>query len=391
MGGLRLRTKFLLSMVAVSATLTFTTLYVVRRTVQQQVRLEIERDLQNSVSTFKNFQKQREMTLERSAALLADLPIVRALMTTHDVATIQDQSRDLWKLAGSDVLLLADPSGKIMALQAGPPEISAKKAQEFFPTIMRREETRHWWYVEGHLYELFLQDIYFGPASQKNVLGYVVVGYEIDDRVAHELSQVAAGEVAFRYGDTITRSTLKPSQEAELLQALNAAPDKGSGAGELRLTDERFLATSVQLSSASSPSLRLWVLKSFDQATLFLRSLNVLLLALGFTAVVAGSLLVFLISDTFTRPLRNLVLGVRALGQGDYTYPLEARGGDDGCCPRQDKRNRKNRCDGPADAGRPVDQLRRPEILCAGEFDSDDPAVFAQSPDHVVRHVARDV
>ena len=108
MGGLRLQTKFLLSMVLVSAALTFTTLYVVRRTVQQQVRLEIFRDLENSVSAFQNFQKQREITLERSAALLADLPNVRALMTTHDAATIQDASQDLWKLAGSDLLLLAD-------------------------------------------------------------------------------------------------------------------------------------------------------------------------------------------------------------------------------------------------------------------------------------------
>ena len=39
MGGVRLRTKFLLSMVVVSAALTFTTLLVVRRTVQQEVRL----------------------------------------------------------------------------------------------------------------------------------------------------------------------------------------------------------------------------------------------------------------------------------------------------------------------------------------------------------------
>ena len=74
MGGLRLRTKFLLSMVAVTAALTFTTLLVVRHTVRQEVRLEIQRDLQNSVSALRNFQKQREVTLERSAALLADLP-----------------------------------------------------------------------------------------------------------------------------------------------------------------------------------------------------------------------------------------------------------------------------------------------------------------------------
>ena len=78
MNGIRLRTKFLLSMVAVSATLTITTLLVVRYTVRQQVRVEIQRDLQNSVSAFHNFQTQREETLERSAALLADLPNVRA-------------------------------------------------------------------------------------------------------------------------------------------------------------------------------------------------------------------------------------------------------------------------------------------------------------------------
>jgi signal transduction histidine kinase len=71
------------------------------------------------------------------------------------------------------------------------------------------------------------------------------------------------------------------------------------------------------------------VLKSYDQATAFLDRLNRLLLALGLTAVAAGSLLVFLISHTFTRPLGSLVAGVRALGKGDFTYALDARGGDE--------------------------------------------------------------
>jgi signal transduction histidine kinase len=331
MGGIRLRTKFLLSMVVVSAALTFTTLLVVRHTVQKQVRLGIQRDLQNSVSAFHNFQQQREGTLERSAALLADLPNVRALMTTRDAPTIQDASRHLWQLSGSDLLLLADSSGKVMALQATPPEIAVRQAQEFFPQVVsRRDATRHWWYVEGHLYEVFRQAIYFGPASEHQVLGYLGLGYEIDDRVARDVSRVAASEVVFRYGDAIVRSTLKPSQEAELLRI---AP-RGAGGGTLqadplRLGEEEFLATSVDLTSPVAPALSLWVLKSFDQATAFLRSLNELLLALGFTATLTGSLLVFLISHTFTRPLENLVAGVRALEQGDYAYPLHAQGGDE--------------------------------------------------------------
>ncbi|HLX86315.1 MAG TPA: ATP-binding protein [Terriglobales bacterium] len=345
MGGIRLRTKFLLSMIAVSAALTFTTLLVVRHTVQQEVRLGIQRDLQNSVSAFHNFQKQREITLERSAALLADLPIVRAQMTTHDPATIQDASRELWQQAGSDLLLLADSSGKVMALQATPQEITLRAGQDFFTSIVSREQTRHWWYVEGHLYEAFLQDIYFGPASGHQVLGYLVLGYEIDDHFARDLSRVAASEVAFRYGDSIVRSTLKPAQESELLRVpLRVAAGGPPQGDEIRLGEERFLATSVDLPNADlpnadlpkgglpklgTPGLNLWVLKSFDRATAFLNSLNALLLALGLTAVLAGSLLVFLISHTFTRPLENLVAGVRALEHGDYAFPLRVRGSDE--------------------------------------------------------------
>ncbi|MGA7572839.1 MAG: ATP-binding protein [Terriglobales bacterium] len=330
MGGIRLRTKFLLSMVAVSAALTFTTLLVVRHTVQQEVRLGIQRDLENSVSAFHSFQKQREMTLERSAALLADLPNVRALMTTHDPATIQDASRDLWQLGGSDLLLLADSSGKVMALQAAPPEVTLRQGQDFFPQVISTSETRHWWYVEGHLYEVFLQDIYFGPASRHQVLGYLMLGYEIDDQVARDLSRVAASEVAFRYGDVIVRSTLKPAQESELLSVpLRTAAGGPPQGDQIPLGGETFLATAVNLPTPGAAALNLWVLKSFDRATAFLRSLNELLLALGLTALLAGSLLVFLISHTFTRPLETLVAGVRALEQGDYAYPLQARGGDE--------------------------------------------------------------
>jgi len=330
MGVIRLRTKFLLSMVAVSAALTFTTLLVVRRTVQQEVRLGIQHDLENSVSAFHSFQQQREVTLERSAALLADLPNVRALMTTHDPATIQDASRDLWQLAGSDLLVLADSSGKVMALQASPKEVTAQEGEDFFQKVVSREETRHWLYVNGHLYEVFLQDIYFGPASGHQLLGYLLLGYEIDDHVVRDLSRVAASEVAFRYGNSIVRSTLKPAQESELLQVPPRTPAGGPPQGDqIRLGEERFLATSVDLPTPGTLSLNLWVLKSFDQATAFLRSLNELLLALGLTALLAGSLLVFLISHTFTRPLENLVAGVRALELGDYEYPLHARGEDE--------------------------------------------------------------
>ena len=54
-----------------------------------------------------------------------------------------------------------------------------------------------------------------------------------------------------------------------------------------------------------------------------------MLLLLGLTAVVLGSILVFLISYTSTRPLASPVDGVRALEHGDFYHPLDPRGGDE--------------------------------------------------------------
>src|ERR1041385_9548095 len=98
---LRMRTKLLLALLSVSAGLTLLSLFVVQRAIQSQARKEISTQLQNSIQTFQSFHRERGRTLDRSAALLADLPDLRALMTTQHQATIQDASESVWKLAGS--------------------------------------------------------------------------------------------------------------------------------------------------------------------------------------------------------------------------------------------------------------------------------------------------
>ncbi len=330
MAQLRMQTKFLLSMLLISAGLTATSLLLVRRTVQRQVRKEIFADLHNSVSTFQNFQRERELTLTHSAELLADLPNLRALMTTQHEATIQDASNGLWRLAGGDLFVLADRSGRVVALHAASPGLTREMAQDAFSSTLNQEGPEGWWFGGQHLYEVFLKPIYFGPASENRMLGFLVIGYEIDDRVASQVGRIAASQVAFYYGKSVVRTTLAPAQEAELARQREVQPaSEASEPEEIQLGDERFLSTWLELSPREAPSVRLIVLKSYDQATAFLDNLNRLLLALGLAAVAGGSALVFLISHTFTRPLGNLVQGVRALEMGDFGYVLDAPGGDE--------------------------------------------------------------
>lgn len=326
---LRMRTKFLLSMLLISAGLTCTSLLLVRHSVQKQIRREIFADLRNSVSTFQNFQRERELTLTHSAELLADVPNLRALMTTQHEATIQDASSGLWRLAGSDLFLLADRTGRVVALHTASPGLTREMAQQSLAATLSDESSGHWWFGGQHLYEVFLRPIYFGPAEENHLLGFLAIGYEIDDRLTSQVGRIAASQVAFYYGDTVVKTTLTPVQESELARQRVLQPPSGDPPAEAQLGEERFLTTSLELAGGKNPSVRLIVLKSYDQATAFLDSLNRLLVALGLAAVLGGSALVFFISHTFTRPLGNLVEGVRALEKGDFSYALDARGGDE--------------------------------------------------------------
>src|SRR5580658_5965029 len=74
----RLRTKFLLSLLAISAGMTAATLLIVSYSVRKRVRENIREDVRNSVANYETFQAQQEESLSRSAILLANLPNVRA-------------------------------------------------------------------------------------------------------------------------------------------------------------------------------------------------------------------------------------------------------------------------------------------------------------------------
>jgi signal transduction histidine kinase/CheY-like chemotaxis protein len=328
--GFRLRTKFLLSLLAITAGLTSATLLIVRYTVEKQVRNSLQEDLRNSVNTYQSFERQRQEILNRSAELLANLPNVRSLMTTQDEATIQDASTEIWQQSGNDLLVLAGRSEEVLGIQAMTPGFKREMAQTFLSRSLAKQEAKDWWFGGGHLYEVWIQPIYLGVASENSILGYLAVGHEINTRATSDFGNIVAGEVAFYSEDTLVASTLTSAQQSILAQQMPASKSSYTGIPEeLKLGTERYLATNVRLSPKDDPSVSLTILKSVDKATLFISALNHVLFALGLLSVIAGSVLVFLISHTFTRPLAGLVIGVRALETGDFSYPLESGGGDE--------------------------------------------------------------
>ena len=319
-GNLRLRTKLLFSFIFLTAALTSLTLLVVRRNAQAQVERQIELDSQNATLTVQAVHRQQKTSLSRKADLLASL----AYMRNGDPTAIRDASEDPWQSDDCNLFVLANKTGKIVALHSTTFSLTIADAQEMVSRSISRGETSSWWFTGANLYQVVLQPFYDNN-SRKNLLGFVVVGRLINERAAADLARITSSDIIFREAGKVAVSTLPMLKEAEFSRGF---PDQFVPT-ELNLGNERYHASAVELAPALQPAADIIVLKSHREADAYLQRLNHLLLGLGFMAIIAGAVLIFLISDTVTRPLESLVKGVHALARGDTEYPLEASGHDE--------------------------------------------------------------
>ena len=243
---IRLRTKFLISLLAIIAGMTAATLAIVSYSVEKRVRGSLHDELRSSVKTYQTFAEQREITLARSAAMVANLPNLRALMSTQDAVTIQDESASILRVSGTDLMVLGNRTGDVVGLQGKSDDFSKDVATGLLRKSMQREEGRNWWLGRGHLYEVWLQPIYFGAPGEGSVIGVLAVGHEIDDRVAREFSSIVSNEIAFRSGNTTLASSL-PQAARDSLSSLGPVEnvDTVDAPQEFQLGSEKYLVSTV--------------------------------------------------------------------------------------------------------------------------------------------------
>ncbi len=323
-----MRTLLLVALLALSFGLTSLSLLTIRFTLSRQVQRDLTSDLRHSVDTFLNLEHQRREMLARETALLADLPSLKALMTTQDARTIQDGGRDFWQVSGGDLFQLYDRGGHLAA-SYGPGLFSGggtlgDGTELAMRAVIEQPQTARTLAVGNRLYEVIAQPLSFGPRVDGTLLGYAVLGAAIDQHVAREVSQAAAAEVAFTIDGKVAVTTLNPALEAALNANANAqlrtlAP---GAVCDVTLGRERYLATVMQVGDG----VRLVVLRSFTEASHLMMTINRWLLGLGALALVLSTVIAVSISRRVTRPLEALVDGVRALGQGDFSYRLAGGG-----------------------------------------------------------------
>jgi nitrogen fixation/metabolism regulation signal transduction histidine kinase len=145
----RLRSQLFVAALLIILGLTGSLLYFIRHTVDAEIQKQVKDGTDESTRAFESVQRQRELQLSRTAAMLADLPTMKALMSTQHAPTIQDGSESFWKLAGSDLFVLAKPNRAVVALHMTKPGWSAQTAERDLKRSTDVGEDASWWYDDG--------------------------------------------------------------------------------------------------------------------------------------------------------------------------------------------------------------------------------------------------
>ena len=316
--GFATRTMLLLTLGLVVVGITTASLSILRARLHQQVERDFSSDLQRSMQTFASLCLQRRVSLQRENALLADLPSLKALMTTRDPRTIADGGERFWKVSGNDLFALATPSGEVLGAYTASQSADERLANDLSGVL--RRDNQDYLLSSGRFFTYAVQPLRFGEDATGTLLGYAISGQEINREFLLEVSRPASAEALFVSGHHVLVSTLaSPEVEAEYARQENALHDRTH---VVVLHGTRYLATSADPFGDGVVPVRLVLLKSLTESDQDIRDINRRVTAIGLLAFLVGSTAMLALAKGVTGPLEELTRSVRAFGRGEDSLAL---------------------------------------------------------------------
>ena len=316
-----LRTKLLVSIVALVFLLTASVLVLVQAQMRAHITADLVSSLRADSALCVEVERARREQTAQSARMIANQPSVKALMSTNDAVTVEDGSAGILETTGADLLVLENASGQLLGFHAKSSEVKSAAVEALMQASAGAQD---WWFANGKLFDVSLQEIVAGPRGQQRPLGRLVLGREVSGIAVGNTATFGNSRTVFERAGKVLVSSLPPQLQSEFEKA------KIPGRADIRevtLGGERYLTSSVAL--PGDHAIRLHSLQSFDQATAFLRSLNRMLLLLGTLALLVGAVLAFFLSTQITRPIERLADGARQLEKGNFDFQISAHGLDE--------------------------------------------------------------
>jgi diguanylate cyclase (GGDEF)-like protein len=250
----------------------------------------------------------------REAVALGDAPTIESAMTNHGARI------------GAQLMIVLDVDGRPVSVSGSRSVFDANAAAALVAEAGDTATDVHFLQLGDTLYQVFVT-----PLQAPDQIGWVALGFAIDDRFARQISSLIDVDVTLlatdQRGPRVVASTIPTSERDELLAAAPALL-AASTPQRIGSDDAAALASAVRLSRGEI-AVHVALQKPMRAVNAPYTELARMLFAIVFITALAAIALAWFMGRSAMRPIDNLVAGARRISRADYSTPVAAGGGEE--------------------------------------------------------------
>ncbi len=298
--------------------------YRVNVAVTRQAEKELQRGLEEAATLVQEYRTTLFELFGRETRLIADLPRLKAALSTKDPNTVRPIVEEYQGVIGSDLFVVTNPAGQVLA-EAG--RLRMPRQDEAARKTIERaaggQEAISLWHSARGIIQVVSVPCFIGP----ELLGTVSAGFSLDEQTAARFKALTNSEIAFAMDDRVQASTL-PAEFDGALAALVGV----QGVHTIQLGDVEYVVASIKLpltatatAAATVPAAAptALILRSRTERLRLLSDVHKELGVTAFLAVLAAIILSYGVARTVTRPLGTITATMREMAStGDLTRKI---------------------------------------------------------------------
>ncbi len=323
----RLQSRIILFFVALLALVQVAAFVFVNSANSSNARAKLEEELNVGQRVFARQLEQNAEKLKLSARVLAADFAFREAIATHDTGTIESVLANHGARIGANAMVFVDLDGTVLSDTLRPQSESRPFEYPALITMNRSGASASMEVLDGRAFQLVGV-----PVLAPVPIGWVVMGFAVDDALARDLRQLTELEVTFALDDArgwhVLASTLEPATQRTLLGMMPGHTDEISRR-VLNLAGEDHQALVIPLGDNGSARIVAVLHRSLEHALAAFERLRNTLIVLALASLALSIIGSVMIARNITRPLETLATAAARIEQGDYVEPVSLRRTDE--------------------------------------------------------------
>jgi diguanylate cyclase (GGDEF)-like protein len=322
-----LRLRLVLFLVALLGVVQITAFVMISKAADNAARSKIDDELAIGERIFARELRQNAERQVQAANVLASDFAFREAVASGDIATLDSALENHGARIKAAALFLVDLDGRVIADSLRSDATQQYHFAELLAAARRASDATSTMMIGDRAFQLIA-----APVRAPITIGWIIVGFAVNESVAQELRQLTGLNVSFlvEQGERwrLLVSTLPPTQ-ADALRDRLPGYETALGMHVLEMPAARNQFKLVAIGGTQGNRLVAVLQRPIADAMAAFSTLRVTLLALGLLSLALSIVGSVLIALGITRPLGSLLAAVRRIKQGDYSAPVDVNRTDE--------------------------------------------------------------